>query len=125
MKPFFLWLEKILQLLTKALLQPDVSVNKFSPFQLGGHLPGLSIIGRSLPSTSTSLFPFTFPFLPLFSLSLSFLPEHDVEDEVDGLARLQRLQQRVRGRPLRRGRVLRVPRHAQDLKEEEEDTLSF
>ena len=92
----------------------------FSPFQLGGHLPGLSIIGRSLPSASL------FPFLPLFSLSLSFLPEHDVEDEVDGLARLQRLQQRVRGSPLRRRRELRVPRHAQDLKEAEgEDSLSF
>ena len=101
-----------------------MSVCKFSPFQLGGHLPGLSIIGRSLPSASSF-----FPFLPpLFSLSLSFLPEHDVEDEVDGLARLQRLQQRVRGRPLRRRRELRVTRHAQDLKEEaegEEDSLSF
>ena len=90
-----------------------------SNFQLGGHLPGLSIIGRSFPS---SIFPF-FPLFP-FSLSFSFLPEHDVEDEVDGLPRLERLQQRVGGAPLRRRRELRVARHAQDLQEGEEAWLN-
>ena len=87
-----------------------------SDFQLGGHLPGLSIIGRSFPSSS--IFPF--PLFP-FSLSFSFLPEHDVEDEVDGLPRLQRLQQRVGRSPLGRGRELRVAGHSQDLKTGEED----
>ena len=53
----------------------------------------------------------------------SFLPEHDVEDEVDRLPRLERLQQRVGGAPLRRRRELRVARHAQDLRVEEEAWL--
>ena len=75
--------------------QSDLTRNVLWRFQV--NLPGLGLLQHNM------------------GRSFLFLPEHDFEDEVDGLARLERLQQRVGRRPLRRRRILRVARHAQDL----------